>query len=92
MKHPLINNAEWALPCKGVTSGNSHYKLSTVNKTGSRVNLSNRLCAQMEYGRLILGIESSCDETSAAVVAEGRAVLSNGIIVFVTIFKNPQKS
>lgn len=28
-------------------------------------------------GRLILGIESSCDETSAAVVADGRAVLSN---------------
>ncbi len=27
--------------------------------------------------RLILGIESSCDETAAAVVAEGRAVLSN---------------
>ena len=27
--------------------------------------------------RLILGIESSCDETSAAVVADGRAVLSN---------------
>ncbi len=26
---------------------------------------------------LILGIESSCDETSAAVVADGRAVLSN---------------
>ena len=27
--------------------------------------------------RLILGIESSCDETSAAIVAEGRDVLSN---------------
>ncbi len=27
--------------------------------------------------RLILGIESSCDETSAAVIAEGRTVLSN---------------
>ena len=27
--------------------------------------------------RLILGIESSCDETSAAVVADGRKVLSN---------------
>lgn len=27
--------------------------------------------------RLLLGIESSCDETSAAVVAEGRHVLSN---------------
>lgn len=31
----------------------------------------------MAPSRLILGIESSCDETSAAVVAEGRTVLSN---------------
>ncbi len=30
-------------------------------------------------GGLILGIESSCDETSAAVVREGRAVLSNAV-------------
>jgi len=29
------------------------------------------------HPRLILGIESSCDETSAAVLAEGRTVLSN---------------
>ncbi len=29
------------------------------------------------HARLILGIESSCDETSAAVVADGRQVLSN---------------
>lgn len=29
-------NAEWALPCKGVSSQLSHYRLSTVNKTGSR--------------------------------------------------------
>ena len=29
-------NAEWALPCKGVGSQLSHYRLSTVNKTGSR--------------------------------------------------------
>jgi N6-L-threonylcarbamoyladenine synthase len=31
----------------------------------------------MSERRLILGIESSCDETSAAVVADGRDVLSN---------------
>lgn len=29
-------NSEWALPCKGVGSQLSHYRLSTVNKTGSR--------------------------------------------------------
>lgn len=32
-----------------------------------------------DYGRLVLGIESSCDETAAAVVAEGRRVLSSVI-------------
>ena len=29
--------------------------------------------------KLILGIESSCDETAAAVVGDGREVLSNVI-------------
>lgn len=29
-------NSEWALPCKGTSSQLSHYRLSTVNKTGSR--------------------------------------------------------
>lgn len=29
-------NAEWCLPCKGTTSMLNHYKLSTVNKTGSK--------------------------------------------------------
>lgn len=29
-------NAEWCLPCKGTSSMLSHYKLSTVNKNGSR--------------------------------------------------------
>ena len=28
---------------------------------------------------LILGIESSCDETSAAVVRDGREILSNAV-------------
>ena len=31
----------------------------------------------MQHGGLILGIESSCDETAAAVVARGRATLSS---------------
>ncbi|NUQ78578.1 MAG: hypothetical protein HUU21_34045 [Polyangiaceae bacterium] len=31
----------------------------------------------MARGGLVLGIETSCDETSAAVVAEGRDVLSS---------------
>lgn len=29
-------NTEWALPCKGVGTQLSHYRLSSVNKTGSR--------------------------------------------------------
>ena len=33
----------------------------------------------MEPGMLILGIETSCDETSAAVVRDGRVILSNVI-------------
>ena len=31
-------NADWALPCKGTTTMLSHYRLSTVNKAGSRAN------------------------------------------------------
>lgn len=33
-----ITNSDWALPCKGTTSMQSHYRLSTVNKAGSRAN------------------------------------------------------
>ncbi len=29
-------NSEWCLPCKGTSESLSHYKLSTVNKSGSR--------------------------------------------------------
>ena len=29
--------------------------------------------------RLVLGLETSCDETSAAVIADGRRILSNVI-------------
>ncbi|PKM72838.1 MAG: terminase [Firmicutes bacterium HGW-Firmicutes-16] len=29
-------NSEWALPCKGVSNGLSHYRLSSVNKPGSK--------------------------------------------------------
>ena len=31
-------NSEWVLPCKGVGTQLSHYRLSVVNKTGSRAN------------------------------------------------------
>jgi N6-L-threonylcarbamoyladenine synthase len=33
----------------------------------------------MDAGKLILGLETSCDETSAAVVRDGRVILSNVI-------------
>lgn len=31
-------NSDWVLPCKGTTTMLSHYRLSTVNKAGSRAN------------------------------------------------------
>lgn len=31
-------NSDWALPCKGVLPMQSHYRISTVNKAGSRAN------------------------------------------------------
>ena len=37
---------------------------------------------------LILAIESSCDETAASVVKNGRTVLSNVISSQIDIFKN----
>jgi N6-L-threonylcarbamoyladenine synthase len=36
---------------------------------------------------LILGIESSCDETAAAVVADGRFILSNVVASQVDIHR-----
>ena len=36
---------------------------------------------------LILGIESSCDETAAAVVKDGREVLSNVINTQIALHK-----
>ncbi len=33
-----LANADWALPCKGVPPAQSHYRISTVNKAGSRAN------------------------------------------------------
>lgn len=42
-----------------------------------------------KQGRVLtLGIESSCDETSAAVVADGRFVLSNIISSQIEIHKS----
>ena len=37
--------------------------------------------------KLILGIESSCDETAAAVVKDGREVLSNVINTQIDVHK-----
>lgn len=31
-------NSDWALPCKGVNTLQGHYRLSTVDKAGSRAN------------------------------------------------------
>ena len=37
------------------------------------------MCRFMSRGKLILGLESSCDDTAAAVVLDGRRILSNVI-------------
>ena len=39
------------------------------------------------YGVKILGIETSCDETAAAVVSDGREILSNVVVSQIDIFK-----
>src|SRR5580658_4461537 len=50
-------------------------------QSGVRANISMSADPQAKrvnaHKNLILGIESSCDETAAAVVADGRSVLSN---------------
>lgn len=33
-----ISNYDWVRPCKGVKAMQSHYRISTINKTGSRAN------------------------------------------------------
>ena len=43
------------------------------------MNLQQRLFPDPEHIARILGIETSCDETSAAVVENGRMILSNAV-------------
>jgi len=33
-----LQNSDWALPCKGVASGQANYRITTINKAGSRAN------------------------------------------------------
>ena len=86
------NNAEWALPCKGTGTRNSHYSLSTVNKTGSRaygMNLvlvdggkyKDMIAARMrkENGKGSWMVHAGCDlEYAEQVTAEHKVTERNG--------------
>jgi len=85
-------NAEWALPCKGVGSQLSHYRLSTVNKTGSRaygMNLvlvdggkyKDMIASRMRKpnGKGSWMVYKGCDEEYASqVTAEHKVSVKNG--------------
>lgn len=85
-------NAEWALPCKGVGSQLSHYRLSTVNKTGSRaygMNLvlvdggkyKDMIASRMRKpnGKGSWMVYKGCDEEYAQqVTAEHKVSVKNG--------------
>ena len=64
----LLNDAE-------LLSGFRHYRRITIS---SLVHECGDFCyTALGMRTLILGVESSCDETAAAVVADGREMLSN---------------
>lgn len=85
-------NSEWALPCKGVGSQLSHYRLSSVNKTGSRaygMNLvlvdggkyKDMIASRMRKpnGKGSWMVHKDCDEEYAQqVTAEHKVNVKNG--------------
>jgi phage terminase large subunit GpA-like protein len=85
-------NAEWALPCKGVSAQLSHYRLSTVNKTGSRAYGMNLVLVDGgKYKDMIASrlrkpngkgswmVYRGCDEEYAKqVTAEHKVAVKNG--------------
>lgn len=85
-------NSEWALPCKGVGSQLSHYRLSSVNKTGSRaygMNLvlvdggkyKDMIASRMRKpnGKGSWMVHKGCDEEYAQqVTAEHKVNVRNG--------------
>lgn len=84
-------NADWALPCKGTATMLSHYKLSTVNKAGSKAFGMNLVLVDggkykdMIYGRMKKPngkgswmVYKGCDlEYSEQVTAEHKVVERN---------------
>jgi len=86
------NNSEWALPCKGTGTRNSHYSLSTVNKTDSRaygMNLvlvdggkyKDMIASRMkkENGKGSWMVHAECDlEYAQQVTAEHKVTERNG--------------
>src|SRR3989338_9059330 len=52
---------------------------STASSNCGKRNLSSGLPLSKIFMSLVLGIDTSCDETSAAVLADGEKILSNVI-------------
>ncbi len=87
-----IVNADWALPCKGVASGQSNYRISTINKAGSRANgmqlvlmdggkYKDMIAARMrkENGRGSWMVHKDCDlDYAEQVTAEHKVAQKSG--------------
>jgi phage terminase large subunit GpA-like protein len=87
-----LANPEWALPCKGTSTRQSHYNLSTVNKTGSRASgmtlvlvdggkYKDMIAARMrrENGRGSWMVFAGCDlEYATQVTAEHKITERSG--------------
>lgn len=85
-------NSDWALPCKGVASGQSNYRISTINKAGSRANgmqlvlvdggkYKDMIAARMrrENGRGTWMVYKGCDlDYAEQVTAEHKVAQKSG--------------
>lgn len=83
-----LKNIEWALPCKGMGTRQSHYTISTVNKAGSKANGMNLVLVdggkykdmiasrmKKESGKGSWMVHKNCDEEYAEqVTAEQKIV------------------
>lgn len=65
-------NSEWALPCKGTSTMQSHYRLSTVNKAGSKAyGMTLVLVDGGKYKDMIAGRMRKANGTGSWMVYQG---------------------
>lgn len=85
-----LQNAEWALPCKGTGNRQSHYTISTINKAGSKANgmslvlvdggkYKDMIASRMkkENGKGSWMVHADCDEEYAMQVTAEQKVVEN---------------